>query len=286
MVQSSGYLKGAKELPAAGALTLMFPINEVANNMSQVVGLFTTFLFELYTLTGSLGWAILVFTVLVRSLLVPLTLPSLKSFKKMQELQPELKKLKQKHGKDKTALQKAQLELYKKYNVNPLAGCLPQLAQIAILFLLYHVLTTFLKQTAINGVDINPVFFWLDLSKPDRLFILPVLAAVTQLLLSLMIAPATEVPDNVPNESKNKAVKAKNEKEEDIAEMAATMQQQMIFLMPVMIGISAIQFPSGLALYWTATTVFSIVQQYFLSGPGGLTSYVRRARLFIASKIA
>jgi hypothetical protein len=91
-----------------------------------------------------------------------------------------------------------------------------------------------------------------------------------------MIAPGAEIPDAVPNKSKNPKVKKANEKEENTAEMAATMQQQMLFIMPVMTGILAARFPSGLALYWVATTVFSVGQQYFVSGWGGLTSYYQR----------
>jgi len=115
-----------------------------------------------------------------------------------------------------------------------------------------------------------------DLSPSKRKFVLPVLAAGTQFILSLMLAPGAEVRDIVPNDSKLKKVKEENEKEEDTAEMAQSMQRQMMFIMPIMTGFIALKFPSGLALYWVASTVFSVVQQYFVSGPGGLTLYVQR----------
>ena len=67
-------------------------------------------------------------------------------------------------------------------------------------------------------------------------------------------------------------------KTEDVQDMAETMQQQMLFIMPVMTGILALSFPSGLALYWVATTVFSIVQQYFVSGWGGLSKYLAKIK--------
>jgi YidC/Oxa1 family membrane protein insertase len=244
--------------------------------MSNITGIFITFLIQLYSVIGDLGWTIIAFTLIMRSLLLPLTLPSIKAQKQMKKLQPELAELKKKHKGDKPAFQAAQMELYKKYNVNPLAGCLPQLAQIGVLILLYHALTSFLSQTVINGVEVNPNFLWLNLGLPDPKFIIPVLAAGTQLILSLMIAPGAEVKDVVPNQSSKKKVQVENKKEEDVAEMAATMQQQMLFIMPLMTGFFAARFPSGLGLYWVATTVFSIVQQYFLSGPGGLVTYVAR----------
>jgi YidC/Oxa1 family membrane protein insertase len=231
---------------------------------------------QLHNLTGNLGLSILLFTFIIRSLLLPLSLPAIQSQKKIKAMKPELDQLKEKHKGDKKAFQLAQIDLYKKYNLNPLAGCIPQILQIGLLILLYHVLVGFVTQSQVNGVSINPHFFWLDLAKPDNLFVLPVLAGVTQLILSVMILPGGETPDIVPNNSKDKSIKKANEKEEDMAEMANTMQKQMLFMMPVMTGFIALRFPSGVALYWVATTVFSIVQQYFLSGPGGLVTYWQR----------
>jgi YidC/Oxa1 family membrane protein insertase len=240
----------------------------------------------LYQVTGNLGFAIIGFTLLTRALLLPLTMPSLKAQKKMREIQPELKKLKEKHGKDKQALQLAQLELYKKYNINPLAGCLPQIIQLAILIFLYQALIGFLENGQVSGVSVEPTFLWLNLSQPDAMFVLPILAAATQLVLSLMILPGGEVRDIVPNDAKSKKVQTENKKEEDMAEMAASMQQQMLFIMPIMTGFLALRFPSGLALYWVVTTVFSIGQQYFLSGLGGLELYSRRALAWIQRRSA
>jgi YidC/Oxa1 family membrane protein insertase len=241
-------------------------------------------LVQLHILTGNLGWSILLFTAVIRFLLVPLSIPSMKSQKKIRELQPEMKKLKDIHGSDKKALQMAQIELYKKYNINPLAGCLPQLVQIVLLIILYQVLVSFVSQTEVSGVVINPSFFGLDLTKPDKTYILPVLSGLTQLFLSMMILPGGETPDLVPNNSKSKAVKEANKKEEDTAEMAASMQKQMVFMMPIMTAFIALRFPSGLALYWVASTLFSIGQQYFLSGWGGVTLYAQRGMALFTSR--
>lgn len=225
----------------------------------------------IYGVVGDLGVTIIVFTVIMRLVLLPLTLPSLKAQKQIKQVQPELAKLKKKHGSDKKAFQQAQMELYKRYNINPLSGCLPQLLQIGVLILLYHALTSFLKISTIN-----PSFLWLNLSLPDPIYVIPILAGATQLFLSLMIAPGGEVKDVVPNQGKTKQVQVANKKEEDTAEMAAMMQQQMLFVMPIMTGFFALRFPSGLGLYWIMTTVFSIVQQYYLVGPGGLKTYTLR----------
>lgn len=244
--------------------------------LTSLTLLFQQALVQLQGVTGNLGLSILLFTFLIRSLLLPLSLPSLKSQKKIRELQPEIKKLKEKHKNDKKAFQLAQMELYKKYNANPLSGCLPQILQIVILIFLYRVLVGFLATAKINGVPIDPHFLWLNLSKPDNTFVMPVLAAVTQLVLSVMILPGGEVRDIVPNNPKSKVLVAENKKEEDSAQMAATMQKQMLFMMPLMTGFIALRFPAGLTLYMVATTIFSIGQQLVVSGPGGLTLYFNR----------
>lgn len=249
--------------------------------MQAITSGFFDFLLFIYQATGSLGWSIILMTLILRLILVPLTLPSLKARKKMTDLKPEIDKLKKKHGKNKQAMQKAQLELYQKYNVNPLSGCLPQILQIAVLIFLYRALISFLGQDTVNGVGIDPQFLWLNLTQSDTTYILPVLAGVAQMVLSLMISPGGEVRDIVPNKAKSKKVKDANKKEEDVAEMAASMQQQMIFIMPVMTIFIAARFPSGLAVYWVITTLFSLVQQYVISGPGGLKSYWERFLLKI-----
>jgi YidC/Oxa1 family membrane protein insertase len=244
--------------------------------MNFFVSQFTQLLIFLNSTLGSLGWSIIAFTILIRVVLLPLTLSSIRAQKKMKELQPELKKLSKRFKNNKQALQQAQLELYQRYNINPLAGCLPQLLQIFILIVLYQALLRFLEGGMHDGSNLQ--FFWLNLGQPDPTYVLPILAAGTQLLLSLMIAPGAEIPDTVPNASKSQKVRQKNKKEEDTAEMAATMQQQMLFIMPIMTGVLALRFPAGLSLYWVAATVFSIVQQYFVSGWGGLSSYYQRIR--------
>lgn len=242
--------------------------------MSFFITQFTQLLIFLNITLGSLGWAIVAFTILVRTVLLPLTISSIKSQKKMREIQPELKKLNSKHKNDKKALQQAQLGLYKKHNINPLAGCFPQLIQIFFLIMLFQALRKFLGDDTIGGDNLQ--FFWMNLSQPDKTFALPIIAGVSQLLLSFMIAPGAEIPDIVANKSKSKKIQAANKKEENTADMAATMQQQMLFIMPLMTGYFAYTFASGIALYWVIATIFSIGQQYFISGWGGLTSYYQR----------
>jgi YidC/Oxa1 family membrane protein insertase len=252
--------------------------------MANITSFILYILVNIYQLVGDLGVSIILFTFLTRLVLVPLSFNSLRSQAKMKKLQPKLKELEKKHKGSKEELNKIKMEFYKQHNVNPLSGCLPQVVQIGLLIVLYQVLMKFFKNPDIAGISIQTQFLWMNLSQPDPLYVLPVLAGASQFIMSLMIAPGAETPDLISNQSSSKKVQQANKKEEDAAAMAAMMQKQMIFVMPVMTGFIALRFPSGLALYWIATTVFSIGQQYFVSGFGGLTSYWKKAILFIRIK--
>jgi len=140
---------------------------------------------------GNLGLSIVFLTLLVKLVLIPLVIPSLKSAKKMQDLKPHLDKLKDKH-QDKKALQQAQLDLYKEHGVNPMGGCLPQIVQILVLISLYQVFMKFLGQPSIEGIAVNSQFLYLDLNKPDKTYIMPILAGLTQFVFSLMMQSGVE----------------------------------------------------------------------------------------------
>lgn len=243
------------------------------------------FLIFLYTTVGNFGLAIIIFTLILRLVLAPLSVPAIKSQKKIQSLKPELDKLKKTHGHDQKLLQQEQMNLYKKHNVNPAAGCLPYILQFVVLIALYQVLNTFLTSNEINGIVINTQFFGMNLAQPDGTYILPILSGVTQLILSVMILPGVEGHDLIPNNAKSKKIQQENKKEENVQEMAEAMQKQMVFMMPVVTGIAATRFPAGLAMYWVISTVFSIGQQWLLSGPGGLTSYTKQAYSWIRHRL-
>lgn len=247
---------------------------------------FIAILASLYSVVGNLGLSIILLTLLIRTGLLPLTLPSLKARKKIKKLQPKLDKLKKKHKGDKLALQKAQTDLYKKYNVNPLGGCIPQLIQLVMLIGLYRAMQSFLEQTEVMGMSIDPTFLWMNLAESDSSYILPIIVFVVQMIYALMISPGAEVRDIVPNESKSKKVQKENEKEEDMAEMAKSMQQQMLFIMPISTAFLALKFPSGLALYWATTNLFNIIQQYAVSGWGGLIVYWQKLKLAVTKLLS
>lgn len=228
----------------------------------------SSLIFFYHLLGDSFGLAIIALTAAIKLVTYPLMIPAIRAQQQMQKLQPEIKKLKEKHS-DKKEFQKAQLELFQQHGVNPGAGCLPQIVQVVILIALYQVFMNFLNGGTINGTSANMQFLWLDLSRPDQYFILPILAGISQLVYSLMLRPGTEHPHRTEKIVNPKEVK----QEKNEMDMAQEIQSQMLFLMPLMTVVISLKFPSGLALYWVITTLFSVVQQWLMTGPGGLHYY-------------
>ena len=232
----------------------------------------------------NLGLAILAMTVVLRAALIPATLPTLKAATRQKELMPELKKIQEKYKGNKEKLAKAQMELYRRHGVNPAAGCLPQILQLIVLIALYQAFIQILKSDGQAILKLNEILYFdflkLDptrvinthfgpwnLSQPDRFFVLPILSGIFQLLLSKMMQPAVMVA--------SEKAKKTPEKSDDLM---YTMQGQMLYLMPLMTILIGWKLPSGLVLYWLATTVFSLIQQYFVSGLGGLELWVKRIK--------
>ena len=214
-------------------------------------------------LTGSGGWAIILFTIGIKIVLLPLTWQQIRSQKAMAVLQPQLKAAQKKYGKDRQRLSEETMRIYRENNVNPAAGCLPLVIQMPIWFALYQALVTLghPDQTLVAiDPDLNPFrtgFLWLEnLGQPDYLPfligghevpnpILPLLTAITQFGIQRMMTPPTVDPQQ--------------------QQMNRAMQ-----LMPLMFFFFSLNFASGLVLYWVTSNVVSFVQQYFLTGWGGL----------------
>lgn len=232
--------------------------------------------------------AIVAFTAFIRLLLVPLTLPSMRTMQKMKELAPELEKIKKRHSNDKKKLMQAQADFYKEKGINPASGCLPQIVQIVILIALFNGFVSVFGGSDItvqlNSVlypplrvsgEINKVFLGKDLTAPDVVnlpgfpFALPglflTLVAVVQFLSSKMMMPVVD---------QAKKVAAKTEGGFD--DIAASMQQQMLYMFPLITVFIGLKFSLAIVLYWGAFSLFQAVQQYFVSGWGGLAPLVRR----------
>jgi len=214
-------------------------------------------LVELYKLFGNFGLAILGLTALTRGALMPVSISSLGAAKKMSKLKPKLDELSKKHKKDKQRLASEQMKLYREHGVNPAGGCLPMILQFVILIALYQVFIHFLRGGKIDGVEVNMSFMWLNLAKPDPFFILPLLAGASQFFVSFLM---------MSKEQRKEVFRFGGGEDKPMKEeMGAAMQKQMALFMPLMTVFIAWRLPSGLALYWVATSLFSLGQQIYVN---------------------
>ncbi|HZS02309.1 MAG TPA: YidC/Oxa1 family membrane protein insertase, partial [Chloroflexota bacterium] len=177
--------------------------------------------------TGSAGLAIILFTIVVKVVLFPLTWQQIKSQRAMAVIQPKIKKAQKQFGKDRAKLSEETMRIYKENNVNPASGCLPLVIQMPIWFALYQAL----QHLGQENVLFQESFLWLpNLAQHDPFYILPVLTAVTQWGIQRMMTPPTVDPQQ--------------------AQMNRAMQ-----IMPIMFLFFSLQFPSGLVLYWVTSNL-------------------------------
>jgi len=197
------------------------------------------------------GLAIIAFTIIIKTVLLPLTVKSIRSSKAMQDLQPRIKELQKKYGKDRQRLSQETMALYSTYGVNPMAGCLPMLLQIPIFFGLYVAIQRVSKSDALNWAD---GFMWLDsLNEADPYKVLPIMAGVFQFVQTRMMRPAGQGKITDPQQ--------------------AVMNQMMNF-MPLMVIIFGWSFASGPVIYWATQSVYSVIQQWFITGWGSLKDWL------------
>lgn len=205
----------------------------------------------------SWGFAIILFTLIIKVITLPLTMTSLKGMKAQKDLQPKLQELQKKYGKNREKLAQEQMKLYQEAGVNPLSGCLPMVVQMPVLFGLYSALVAL-------GPRLNDAhFFWIpDLGFPHfaeglswipqlytngeytRLvayLILPVLLMISQVFMQRMTTAAAP-PSGDGGQG--------------------GMMKQMSTMMTLMFGFFTIQVPAGLTLYWVTSNLLQMGQQY------------------------
>ena len=216
-----------------------------------------------------LGAAIIILTLLVRFALYPSSKKAIKGQKEMQELQPKLKEIQDKHKDNKEKQAQALMEFYRKNKVNPLSGCLPLLVQMPILIALYHVFIAGFDDGTLNVLysfihnpeHINPISFGIiDLSQKN--IILALVAGGFQFIQAKMMLVSRKKTEEKNKDKKKK--KGEPSKEEKIQDFSQTMGKQMVYFMPLITIVFAMSFPSGLALYWIVTTLFAIGQQHLI----------------------
>ncbi len=201
------------------------------------------------TTLGSLGIAILLFTVALKLVTLPLSLKSYHSMARMKTLQPEMKRIQERYAEDKARQSQEMMELYKREKVSPMSGCLPTLIQIPIFFALYKVLYV--------GIEMRqaPFYGWIkDMSVPDPTTVLNGFGAlpidlpaflhigVWPILMGLSMLLQQRLSPQPPDKT----------------------QARMFMIMPVVFTYMLAQMPAGLVIYWTWSNLLGIAQQWFI----------------------
>ncbi|TGE36538.1 YidC/Oxa1 family membrane protein insertase [Desulfosporosinus fructosivorans] len=211
--------------------------------MNIIVEGMTSLLNILYNFSASMGFAnygvaIILLTMLIKTLIYPLTYKQMASMRKTVDLQPKIKAIQAKHKNNKEKANAAVMELYKENKVNPMGGCLPILVQLPIFWALYSTLLHF--QYGSNPAAYS--FLYFDLTKIYGFtlsyhLILPIFAAATTYLQTKLTNPNTSDPT----------------------------QKTMLYIMPVFFAYISATVPAGLALYWVTMNVVSIFQQLYIN---------------------
>ncbi len=217
-------------------------------NLIFVDPIFNALIF-FYNIFGDIGLAIIAITLTVRIALMPLSSRAFKAQRKLQALQPELKRLQDKHKDDKETLSKELMAFYKREGVSPTSSCLPTLIQIPILITLYVVFRDAITGQHLDSVysfiqqpsSIDPNFLGINLSStgahPANI-ILAVITGGLQFVQSKMLMPKDGATTG--------------------------MNRQIMYIFPVLTFVFALTLPAALPLYWATSTLFMIVQQYVI----------------------
>jgi len=176
---------------------------------------------------------LVIFTAIIKTILLPLTISQTKSNIMMQKMQPKLKEIQEKYKNDPQKMQEEQMKLYKESGTNPLSGCLLLLIQWPIIIAMYYVVAN------IQGFkDVG--FLWVkSLGSYDRTFILPILSGLSSYLMGVMVSPKGDDP-------------------------SAQQQRKMNLYMSILFVVMFFKFQAGVVLYWIISNVIQILQQYFI----------------------
>ncbi len=197
------------------------------------------------TLSTFHGWgapwwfSIVMLTVVVRTLLFPLTFRQVKNMRKMQELKPDMDEIRARHKDDSRKQQQEIMKLYQERKVNPLGGCLPLVVQIPIFIVLYYTIKKFEALESFTG---GGLLWFKDLTVADPYFILPIVYVLTMMASQHWTLQYT-----------------------------APQQKQLMRILPIVFGFFLMRFPAGLFVYWISSNIITFIQNYVIYGRGERT---------------
>lgn len=266
---------------------------------AAIANLFGYLLNFLYNILNNYGIAIVIFSILIKLILLPLTIKQQKTMEKTTKMQDELKSLQFKYKNDPEKLNKEMMDLYKRENMSPFSGCLSSIVQLVLILAVFYLVRsplTYMKKVDVNIINdystkletktnypevqiikefgeeddtvyLNMDFFGLDLSsvpttnlKDFKTLIIPFLYVISSII-------STKLTLNMQNKGN---VKEKNEEnqgnqEESMEDMMQGTNKTMSYMMPVMAFSISLVAPLGLALYWLMSNILMILERLFIN---------------------
>ena len=265
------------------------------NFIANIFGYLLNFIYNLF---NNYGLAIIIFSILVKLILLPLTIKQQKTMEKTAKLQEEMKSLQFKYKNDPEKLNKEMMDMYKRENMSPFSGCLSSIAQLILILAVFYLVRsplTYMKKVDANLINdytakleiktnypeveiikefgeedetiyINMDFLGLDLSSVPttnlsdyKTLIIPVLYVISSII-------STKLTMNMQNKNKKEEDKKEDEnKEESPEEMMQNTSKTMSYMMPVMAFSISLVAPLGLALYWLMSNILMIIERLFIN---------------------
>lgn len=195
----------------------------------------------------SYGLAIIFLTIIIKTIIYPLTWKQMKSMRQTVEIQPKVQEIQKKYKNNPEKLNKEMMELYQKNNVNPMGGCLPLLVQLPIFYVLYRTLFSFSNYISDPS---QALFLGIDITLNNNI-LLALLAGGTTFIQTKI---ATKTTPTMPNNKKSNA-----------PDPTQTTQKTMLYVMPFFMGYISYTVPSGLALYFFTMNIVTIIQQLYIN---------------------
>lgn len=264
------------------------------NSIANVLGYLLNFI---YNLVNNYGLAIILFTLLIKIVLLPISIKQQKTMKKSAKMQVELKQIQEKYKNDQERANKEMMSLYKKNNMSPFSGCLSSIIQIILLLSVFYLVRsplTYMKKVDLELVDkykdelsvssnypevqvvkekgeedgrvyLNMNFLGLDLSsvpssnyKDYKVFIIPVLYVISSIV-------SMKLTLNMQGNNKKKEKDKEGENKEEITDTMPDMSKSMSYMMPIMAVSISLVAPLGLGLYWLVNNILMIGERLLLN---------------------
>ena len=267
--------------------------------LASIANIFGYLLNFLYNLLNNYGLAIIIFSILIKLLLLPLTIKQQKTMEKTTKMQDEMKSIQFKYKNDPEKLNKEMMDMYKRENMSPFSGCLSSIVQLLLILAVFYLVRsplTYMKKVDVNVINdytsrletktsypevqiikefgnedqtvfLNMEFLGLDLSSVPSTNFTDIKTLIIPFLYVVSSIISMKLTLNMQQKGKNKNLKETEDgqKEESELDMLQNTNKTMSYMMPIMAFSISLVAPLGLALYWLMSNILMILERIFLN---------------------